>query len=232
MKISDIKGPIAGSVNNYFYTVYENLIYEVNKLLDPNKCKRIEPTCAPATWGKEKGLFAYNKEIKDFLLNEQCSKYERDQRRFKTRKEFYEAKDAITDKMFPFSYENDLYKITGHVTICVVDDNNYNQHYIGYYTTITISIKDKAGVLADIDKFLASKGIKKKPLTDARGHEYKVGDTVAYSDSEYAAVQIGLVTKICDVYVEIQNKKHWYTPFHKEPKDMLIVSPFIQYEDI
>ena len=53
MKLSDIKGPTANAVNEYFFKVYENIIYEFNKKLDPRHFKiRLKATPAHCNWDK------------------------------------------------------------------------------------------------------------------------------------------------------------------------------------
>ena len=66
MKISDIKGPTANAVNEYFFKAYENIIYEFNKKLDPWHFKiRLKATPAYCNW--DKGKMYKNRSAKSKL---------------------------------------------------------------------------------------------------------------------------------------------------------------------
>ena len=232
MKLSDIKGPVADAVNNYLYKEYEKIIYEFNKKLDPKHFKiRLKATSAYHSWGKDNVLFEYVKELKEFLSKEVCEKTEFIRIDFRTREELLAYTSDIKQTVFHYEYQNELYNAKGKTEVYIQDGQKYNTYYVSWYTTVTIKLIDRNVFLKAAEDSINSKSIKKKSLKDMRGVEYKVGDTVAFSDSSYAAVQLGLVTKLTDLRVEVSKHINGSYIVYKEPKDMLIVSPFIQFTE-
>lgn len=233
MKLSDIKGPTANAVNEYFFKVYENIIYEFNKKFDPLHFKiRLKATPAYCNWDKGKPLFEYTKELKEFITNEKCIKTEVQRVYFKNHEEYQHYIEDINQQDFYVEFEDNLFYAKGHTRVDFVDGSKYHCYYVSWWSEIEIKMIDRNLVLAAADEFIKEKNIKKKPLVDMRGVEYKVGDTVAYSDGNRAAVQLGLVTKLTDLRVEISKHINGNYIILKEPTDMLIVSPWIQKKDV
>lgn len=232
MKLSDIKGPVADAVNSFLYKEYEKIIYEFNKKLDPTQFKiRLKATSAYHSWEKGKVLFEYVKELKEFLSKEICEKTEFIRIDFRTREELLAYTSDIKQTVFNYEYQNELYNAKGKTEVYIQDGQKYSTYYVGWYTTVTIKLIDRNAFLKAAENSINEKSIKKKPLKDMRGVEYKIGDTVAFSDSSYAAVQLGLVTKLTDLRVEVSKHINGSYIVYKEPKDMLIVSPFIQFTE-
>jgi hypothetical protein len=215
MKLSDIKGPVADQVNKKLLDKYSEILKGFASQLDPVKYYKF-PT---DNYGRS-GLFCYNKEIKQFIVDGSefnCSWYRKETpEKIKELVSIFNLKDKYWVIEEGFTFENNLFSCT--MEILTYSPTNLNT--ISHSAKIKVKTKDSKQLLKELSRCgcLGNTLPGYSKLKDGKGIEIKVGDIVAYSDTDTTKVKLGKVTKLGDLKVTL------YPGGSRYPESLIIVS--------
>ena len=215
MKLSDIKGPIADQVNKRLLDKYIEILKGFASQLDPVKYYQFPTSC---TDRDRDGLFYYKKEIRQFIIDGDefdCSWYRIETpEKIKELVSIFKLRGKYWVDEGGFTFENNLFSCTMEIRT-----TSNSRDLISHYATIKVKTKDSKQLLKELSRCLGNTllpGYSK--LKDSKGVDIKVGDIVAYSDSNTTKVKLGEVTKLGDVKVTL------YPGGSRYPESLIIVS--------
>ena len=229
MKLADIKGSIAGKINEILYTKFEEYLNEFIQTL-PEKYKS---TIKQEHSNPGRTLFRYNKELKDFLSTGHGHLDENWYTRYNKNKSTFDEDAKVLGlglvqgkgHIENFEFENKYF--SGNISI---SSFAYSKAWGDYDSSISqraeiyLKIKDIDALMKELDQALGNKTLGHKKLKDARGIEIKVGDIVVCSDSHYAGVWLAEVMGLSDVQIRVTNKHEYGGEINKYPGDVIVVS--------
>lgn len=220
MKLSDIKGPIANLVNKKLLDKYNEILKGFASQLDPDKYYQF-PTSFTGQYGSS-GLFYYNKDIKQFIVDGgefDCSWYRKETPEkikelvsiFKLKGKYWVVEDG-------FIFNNNLFSCTMEITIYSPEHRDKTDDTIAYSAKIKVKTKDSKQLLKELSGCLGNTMPGYSKLRDGKGVEIKVGDIVAYSNTNTTKVKLGEVKSLGDIKVTL------YPGGSRYPKSLIIVS--------
>jgi len=211
MKLGDIKGPIADQVNKKLLGKYNEILKGFASQLDPIKYCQFPTSCTDRS-----GLFCYNKDIKQFIIDGgefDCSWYRRETpEKIKELVSIFNLKGKYWVIENGFTFDNSLFSCT--MEIMTYSPTHLNT--ISHSAKIKAKTKDSKQLLKELSGYLGNTLPGYSKLRDGKGVEIKVGDIVAYSDT--TKVNLGEVTKLGDLKVTL------YPGGSRYPESLIIVS--------
>lgn len=213
MKLGDIKGPIADQVNKKLLGKYNEILKGFASQLDPVKYYQFPTSCPDRS-----GLFCYNKDIKQFIIDGgefNCSWYRRETpEQIKELVSIFNLKGKYWVIESGYTFENNLFSCT--MEIMTYSPTHLNT--ISHSAKIKVKTKDSKQLLKELSGYLGNTLPGYSKLRDGKGVEIKVGDIVAYSDTNTTKVNLGEVTKLGDLKVTL------YPGGSRYPESLIIVS--------
>lgn len=220
MKLSDIKGPIANLVNKKLLDKYNEILKGFASQLDPTKYYQF-PSSFTGHYGS-RGLFYYNKEIKRFIVEGgefDCGWYKKETpEKIKELVSIFKLKGKYWVTEGEFTFDNNLFFCTMEITTYNPERRDKTGDTIAYSAKIKVKTKNSKQLLKELSGCLGNTMPGYSKLRDGKGVEIKVGDIVAYSDTNTTKVKLGEVKSLGDIKVTL------YPGGSRYPENLIIVS--------